>query len=61
MKAGEAVVTSYCVGRVMSYNSSTQRVQVLHRLSKHYWVVKNHHKDDVMSYKGILWSMSDAF
>jgi hypothetical protein len=61
MYPNQQVVTSYCVGRVMSYDPTTQIVRVLHRLSEHSWVVKTHHKDDVMEYRGMMWSMKDAF
>ena len=61
MKPGQQVVTSYCVGRVFSYDSSTKTVRVLHRLSQHHWVVKSYHRESVGDYRGFMWSMDDAF
>ncbi len=61
MKPNQPVVTSYCVGRVLSYDHTTKIVHVLHRLSEHSWVVKQYHKDAVMEYCGIMWTISDAF
>jgi len=61
MKPGDSVVTYYCIGRVFSYNPTQKQVRVLHRLSKHSWVVKNYHSDSVGEYRGIMWCMKDVF
>lgn len=57
----QPVMTRYCVGRVLYHNPHTKIVRVIHRLSEHSWVVKDHHQDSVGEYRGFMWEMKDAF